>query len=253
MPHNKYALRYFIEFSYNGTNYHGWQIQPSAITVQQVLNEKLSIILKQNIETIGAGRTDAGVHAKQMYAHFDSSSIFDLINIQHRLNSILPKDIAIHQIIPVHDEAHARFDAVSRTYHYFIHSHKNPFNNQLSWYFGLPLDVDKMNEASQILLEHTDFQCFSKVHTDVFTYNCKITEALWQYQNSELIFTISANRFLRNMVRAIVGTLINVGLHKISIDDFINIIDEKDRNKAGFSAPAHGLFLTDIKYPYIKN
>lgn len=244
-------MRYFIKFSYNGTNYHGWQIQPNAVTVQEVLNKNISLLLKENINTTGAGRTDTGVHAKQMYAHFDSSGTFDLNLLAYKLNALLPKDIAIHQILPVHPEAHARFDAYSRTYQYHIHSQKNVFYNELSWQFLYPLDLNKMNQAAQILLNYNDFQCFSKVHTDVNTFNCKITHAQWKIENHELTFTITADRFLRNMVRAIVGTLVNVGLNKVSIPEFVSIIESKDRNKAGFSVPAHGLFLTEIKYPYL--
>lgn len=244
-------MRYFIEFSYNGTNYHGWQIQPNAITVQEVLNKNLSLLLKEEIYTIGAGRTDTGVHAKQMYAHFDSSSTFDLQLLAHKLNALLPKDVAIHQIIAVSTDAHARFDATSRTYQYHIHTQKNVFNKDLSWQYLYPLDIFKMNQAAQLLLNFTDFQCFSKVHTDVNTFNCKITHAQWTVKNQELTFTITADRFLRNMVRAIVGTLVNVGLNKVSIPEFVSIIESKNRNKAGFSVPAHGLFLTEITYPYL--
>ncbi len=200
---------------------------------------------------MGAGRTDTGVHAKEMFAHFDFETPFNIQNLIHKLNSFLPKDIVIYDIIPVHNEAHARFDATKRTYEYHINTFKDVFLQDLSWYFHQKLDVDLMNEASKILLTHTDFQCFSKVNTDVNTFNCTIFEAYWTIENEKIIFTISANRFLRNMVRAIVGTLVYVGLHKINLEDFNEIIKSKNRDKAGFSVPAHGLYLTKIDYNYI--
>lgn len=246
------TLRHFIKFSYNGTNYHGWQYQPNAASVQETLTQAISTVLSANIELMGAGRTDTGVHAKIMYAHFDLEKDFEISSIVHKLNSFLPKDIAVFDIITLHADAHARFDAKKRTYEYRIHTFKDVFLNGLSWYHPQPLDLPLMNEAAKILLEHTDFECFSKVHTDVNTFDCKITEAYWKQENNNLIFTISADRFLRNMVRAIVGTLINVGLHKITLDDFKAIIDSKNRSEAGFSVPAHGLYLTEIIYDYIK-
>ncbi|MEO8238208.1 MAG: tRNA pseudouridine(38-40) synthase TruA [Flavobacterium sp.] len=244
-------MRYFIRFAYNGTQYHGWQIQPNASSVQETLNKALSVLLNSTINVMGAGRTDTGVHAKEMYAHFDFETPIDVPNLVHKLNSYLPKDIAIFDIFLVHDDAHCRFDASKRTYEYHINTVKNPFLEELSWYFSQNLDVDLMNESAKILLNHTDFQCFSKVNTDVNTFDCTIFEAYWKNENDKLVFTISANRFLRNMVRAIVGTLINIGLHKISLADFENIIASKSREKAGFSVPAHGLYLTDITYDYI--
>lgn len=244
-------MRYFIELAYKGTNYHGWQYQPDAASVQETLEKALSVLLRTPIEIVGAGRTDAGVHAQQMFAHFDCEVVFEIPVIVHKLNSYLPKDIAIFNIHKVHDDAHARFDATKRTYEYHIHTFKNAFESDDSWYYGLPLNVEKMNEACKILFEHTDFECFSKVNTDVNTFNCKIYEAHWQQNNDKLMFTISADRFLRNMVRAIVGTMINIGLEKISLTDFTQIIESKDRNKAGFSVPAHGLYLTKVEYDYI--
>ncbi|HKX87528.1 MAG TPA: tRNA pseudouridine(38-40) synthase TruA [Flavobacterium sp.] len=244
-------MRYFIEFAYNGTHYHGWQYQPNAISVQETLNKVFSTLLQEEIDIVGAGRTDSGVHASQMYGHFDSEKVIDKEKLMYKANSFLPKDIVVYDIIPVHEEAHARFDATSRTYHYFISTKKDIFGNETCWLNQLPLDLELMNEAAQLLLEFTDFQCFSKSNTDVFTYNCKITEAYWRKDNNKLIFTITADRFLRNMVRAIVGTLVNIGLHKITKDDFIRIIESKDRKKAGFSVPAQGLFLTNIAHPYI--
>jgi tRNA pseudouridine38-40 synthase len=245
-------MRYFIKFSYNGTSYHGWQSQPNAISVQETLTKAVSVILNEEIELMGAGRTDTGVHAKMMYAHYDTEKSFDAATIVHKLNSYLPKDIVVFDILAVHDAAHARFDATQRTYEYHIHNFKDAFLNDQSWYYHTDLDLDLMNAAAAELPKHTDFQCFSKVNTDVNTFNCKITEAFWTRENNQLLFTISADRFLRNMVRAIVGTLINVGLHKITIQDFNNIIASKDRSEAGFSVPAHGLYLTDIRYPYIQ-
>lgn len=244
-------MRYFIQFSYNGTHYHGWQSQPNAVSVQETLEKAMSTVLGMNIALTAAGRTDTGVHAKKMFAHFDASLTAEIPGLVYKLNSFLPKDIAIIDIIAVHDTAHARFDASSRTYEYYISREKNPFGSDLSWQYSLPLDVDAMNEAAARLLKHTDFQCFSKVNTDVSTFNCKITEAYWQEKGNRLVFTISAERFLRNMVRAIVGTLINIGQGKISADSMEAIIESRDRKQAGFSVPAHGLFLTEIKYKYI--
>ena len=245
-------MRFFIKFSYKGTNYHGWQIQPNAIAVQEVLNNALSTILNQKIDCMGAGRTDTGVHAREMFAHFDTNSEFELKTTIHKLNSFLPNDITVFDIIKVHNDAHARFDAKKRTYEYHIHNFKDSFLEDLSWYYHQKLDLDLMNEASKILLNHTDFQAFSKVNTDVNSFDCKIFQADWIQINNQLIFTITADRFLRNMVRAIVGTLVYVGLKKITVEDFENIIESKNRNNAGFSVPAQGLFLTKIEYDFIK-
>lgn len=244
-------LRYFIEFAYNGLAYHGWQVQPNASSVQQVLNRALSLVLDFDAQTTGAGRTDTGVHASQMFAHFDHEGISDPEYVVEKLNSFLPKDIAVKRIIPVHDTAHARFDAVKRIYNYYIHTSKNPFLNDLSWYQKRPLNVAEMNKAAAILLEHTDFECFSKVNTEVSTFNCAVTEARWEERGESLIFTIAADRFLRNMVRAIVGTLVNVGLDRLDIAGFEAVINSKDRKEAGISVPAHGLYLTTIEYEYI--
>lgn len=245
-------MRYFIQLAYNGTHYHGWQYQPNASSVQETLNKAFSVVLNTEIHLTGAGRTDTGVHAKEMYAHFDLDMPFDIPNLVHKLNSFLPKDIVIYAVFPVSDEAHTRFDATKRTYEYHINTFKNPFSQEQSWYFHQPLDVKLMNEAAQLLLNHTDFQCFSKVNTDVNTFDCTVFEAYWKQEKDSLIFTISANRFLRNMVRAIVGTLVNIGLHKITLADFEAIIESKNRDKAGFSVPAHGLYLTKIEYDYLK-
>ena len=244
-------MRYFIKLAYNGTQYHGWQIQPNAASVQETMNKAFSVILNTEISIKGAGRTDTGVHAKEMYAHFDFENSIDTTNLIHKLNSFLPKDIVIYSVFPVADDAHTRFDATKRTYEYHINTFKDAFLQEQSWYFHQKLDLDLMNEAAKSLLNHTDFQSFSKVNTDVNTFDCSIFEAYWKQENEKLIFTISANRFLRNMVRAIVGTLVNVGLHKISLADVENIIASKSREKAGFSVPAHGLYLTEIYYDYI--
>ncbi len=212
----------------------------------------MSLLLKTDIDIVGAGRTDTGVHAKQMFAHFDFESEIDVPQLVHKLNSFLPKDIAVFNILKVSDAAHVRFDATKRTYEYHIHTIKDVFENDGSYQFQLPLDIDKMNEACEILFKHNDFECFSKVNTGVHTFNCVIFEANWNQNGSKLVFTISADRFLRNMVRAIVGTMINIGTGKISLVDFETIIDSKDRSQAGFSVPAHGLYLTKIEYEYLK-
>jgi tRNA pseudouridine38-40 synthase len=255
-------LRYFIKLAYKGTNYHGWQTQPNATSVQETLSKAVSVVLNSEVSLMGAGRTDTGVHAKEMYAHFDFEKHFEIESLIHKLNSYLPKDIVVFNIIQVSEDAHARFDATKRTYEYHINSFKNAFLQDDSWYFHQKLDIDLMNKAAQLLFNHTDFQCFSKVNTDVNTFDCTIFEANWirskveldtdKQENNKLIFTISANRFLRNMVRAIVGTLVNVGIKKISLNDFEAIIESKNRDKAGFSVPAQGLYLTKIEYPYLK-
>lgn len=246
------TLRYFIELAYKGTNYHGWQIQPDADSVQGMLNKALTMLLRTPIDIMGAGRTDTGVHARQMYAHFDYENEIDSKQLVHKLNSFLPKDIAIFDVFKVSGEAHARFDATKRTYEYHIHTMKDAFENDGSFQFHLPLDIEKMNEACGILLKHTDFECFSKVNTDVNTFNCRIFEAQWKQNGTKIVFTISADRFLRNMVRAIVGTMINIGTGKINLSDLEKIIESKDRSEAGFSVPAHGLYLTKVEYNYIK-
>lgn len=211
------------------------------------------MLLRTPIDIMGAGRTDTGVHARQMYAHFDYENEIDSRQLVHKLNSFLPKDIAVFDVFKVSDEAHARFDATKRTYEYHIHTRKDAFENDGSFQFHLPLDIEKMNEACEILLKHTDFECFSKVNTDVNTFNCKIFEANWKQNGTKIVFTISADRFLRNMVRAIVGTMINIGTGKIKVSDLEKIIESKDRSQAGFSVPAHGLYLTKVEYDFDKN
>ena len=241
-------MRYFIELSYLGKNYHGWQIQPDANSIQEELNKVVSTVLQEEVSVVGAGRTDTGVHASQMFAHFDSAIELDK-NIVFKLNSMLPEDIVVHRVVKVADEKHARFDALTRSYEYRIWLGRNPFLLETTWQlFHQKLDVNAMNEAAEILLEHENFQAFSKVKTEVKTFNCKVTNAVWTQEDNQLIFHITANRFLRNMVRAIVGTLVDVGKNKIDKEDFRSIILSKNRANAGLSVPAKGLFLTEIKY-----
>lgn len=242
-------MRFFIELSYNGSDYHGWQNQPNALSVQEVVEKALSTLLKTPIAIMGAGRTDTGVHAKQMFAHFDYENDLSPIDLIFKLNSFLPKDIVIHDIFKVNNEAHTRFNAISRTYLYRIALKKNAFTNNETFYVKQNLDVEKMREAAKILFQYKDFQCFSKSNTDVKTYHCNIMKAEWTLVNNELQFTIKADRFLRNMVRAVVGTLINIGLGKIDVDDLHTIIKSKDRSEAGFSVPAHALYLLAVEYP----
>ncbi|QXP74503.1 tRNA pseudouridine(38-40) synthase TruA [Tenacibaculum sp. HL-MS23] len=244
-------MRYFIELAYKGKNYHGWQIQPDAISVQEKINNAISTVLRQNIIITGAGRTDAGVHASQMFAHFDTDIVLAK-NFAFRLNALLPDDIVIYNTKLVHDDAHVRFDATSRSYEYKIWLGRNPFSLDTAWQlYNQQLNINLMNQAAAILYEHEDFECFSKVKTGVHTFNCDVTNALWVLNGNELTFHISANRFLRNMVRAIVGTLIDIGIGKTTIDDFKKIIESKNRSKAGTSVPAKGLFLTKVEYNYI--
>ena len=242
-------MRYFLELSYNGKSYHGWQNQPNVISVQEVIEKALSIILKKHTVIVGAGRTDAGVHALQMFAHFDTDLSFEEDGLLYKLNSFLPKDIAILDVFKVNEEAHTRFDALSREYLYRITLKKNVFTFDEVYYLKSDIDIDKMNEASKILYQYKDFQCFSKSKTDVKTYNCKIMHAKWTVENNELHFVIKADRFLRNMVRAIVGTMINIGIGKIDVNNLHEIIKSKNRSEAGFSVPAHALYLTKIEYP----
>lgn len=242
-------MRYFIELSYNGKAYHGWQIQPNAISVQEVLEKGLSTLLKEPIATMGAGRTDAGVHATQLFAHFDTETLFDIKTLIYKLNSFLPEDIAIKSIFKVKANSHARFHATSRQYLYRIALEKNPFNKEQAFLLKPKLNIDKLKAATKILLDYKDFQCFSKSNTDVKTYHCNIMKAEWSLVENELHFIIKADRFLRNMVRAIVGTLINIGIDKIEVETLHDIIKSKNRSEAGFSVPAHALYLTKIEYP----
>ena len=241
-------MRFFIELSYKGTNYHGWQVQPNANTVQAEINKALSLILNTKIEVSGAGRTDAGVHAKQMFAHFDYDKEFDFHTTIIKLNSFLANDIAILSFFKVKDEASSRFDALSRIYHYNIVQKKSPFKTT-AYFVHKPLDVSQMNLACQHLLGRQDFTSFSKANTQTFTNNCNVMLASWQWHDGELVFTIKADRFLRNMVRAVVGTLLEVGIGKIKEEKVKEIIAQNDRCMAGTSVPANALFLSEIEYP----
>ena len=242
--------RYFIYSAYNGTNYCGWQNQPNGISVQQKIEEALHILLRKSLSITGAGRTDAGVHARLMVAHFDwEDEPGDLPFLTEKLNCLLPKDISIYKILPVTPEAHARFDALSRTYNYYVCTEKDPFTYPFYYRIRTLPDFEKMNEAAAVLPEYTDFTSFSKLHTDVMTNNCKIRQAEWKQEETGWFFTIQADRFLRNMVRAIVGTLLEVGRGKLSLDGFRQVIESKDRGKAGTSVPGNALFLMDIEYP----
>lgn len=243
-------MRYFIYLSYNGKNYCGWQIQPNGITVQEEIEKALSTILRHPVSITGAGRTDTGVHAALMVAHFDiENPLMDIAQLGEKLNRLLPRDIAISHIRAVKPDAHARFDAISRTYKYYVTDKKDVFRGELAHKIYGKMDFGKMNEAAQILFEYTDFTSFSKLHTDVKTNNCRIMQAEWREENGQWVFTIQADRFLRNMVRAVVGTLFDVGRGKIDLNGFRNVIEQKDRCKAGTSAPAQALFLVDIEYP----
>ena len=243
-------MRFFITLSYDGTRYHGWQVQPNGPSVQEKLQWALSTILRQDIQVTGAGRTDAGVHARMMVAHFDvETMVYELQDLTYKLNRLLPQDIAIQKMEPVSDEMHARFSATSRTYHYYIHTVKDPFLRAYSCELHYPLDFQLMNEAAAILMTYEDFGAFCKAHADVKTTLCHITAAQWhQTSPSSWYFEITANRFLRNMVRAVVGTLIDVGRGRLSLDDFRKVIEGKRRTEAGESMPANALFLEEVKY-----
>ena len=244
-----FLMRYFIEITYRGTAYNGWQSQPNGHTVQDVLEKAMSTVLRAEIKIMGAGRTDAGVHAKQLFAHFDSDKRLDEQGLCFRLNGFLPEDISIKSIREVKPDAHARFDAIGRTYEYHIIKAKDPFKTDLAYVLHHLPDIDKINTAAKILLDYKDFQCFSRSNTDVKTYHCKINSVSMVCKGETLVFTISADRFLRNMVRAIMGTLLEIGFDKISIEDFHKIIAGKNRNNAGASVPARGLYLTEVLYP----
>ncbi len=241
--------RYFIYLAYNGENYCGWQIQPNGISVQETIEKALSTLLRSPMQIVGAGRTDAGVHARMMMAHFDSEGEnLDLNLLANKLNSILPKDIVIYKVVEVKPDAHARFDAQARLYRYYVTTRKDPFLHHLKYKIHGELDVAAMNTCAEVLFEYTDFTSFSKLHTDVKTNNCTIMQAEWEKSGNDCIFTIKANRFLRNMVRSIVGTLLEAGRGKMSVDDMRKIIEAKDRCRAGTSVPAHALFLEEIEY-----
>jgi tRNA pseudouridine38-40 synthase len=243
-------MRYFIYLAYDGTRYHGWQVQPNGISVQETLSRALATFLRRDVEVTGAGRTDAGVHARLMVAHFDYDTPLDGAAVTDKLNRLLPPDISVYRVVPVKPEAHARFDALSRTYHYYVTTSKDPFRRHYAWRLFQTPDFERMNQAARTLFEYTDFTSFSKLHTDVKTNNCRIMQAEWtQVGPTEWRFTIQADRFLRNMVRAVVGTLMEVGRGKMSVGDFRRVIEAKDRCSAGTSVPGHALFLVDIAYP----
>jgi tRNA pseudouridine38-40 synthase len=247
-------MRYLIECSYKGTAFHGWQIQPNAESVQQHIEKALSMILKHKVDITGSSRTDTGVHAFQQFAHFDfDAAIPNLEKVRHGMNGILPKTISIKQIVLVSDEFHSRFDATHRRYLYRIVEEKSPFWYETSYFFKLKLDFEQMNKAGEMLQKHIDFQCFSKVNTDVATFNCKIEFAYWERQDKMLLFHIKADRFLRGMVRAIVGTMLDVGSGKLQLTDFEQIILSKNRNNAGRAVPPEGLTLVEVGYDSIKN
>ena len=251
--------RYFITLSYDGTAYHGWQIQPNGISVQEVLEHALSTILRESIAITGAGRTDAGVHGRMMVAHFDTELLFDSAQLVYKVNRLLPRDVSVSRIEPVSKDLHARFSATSRTYHYYVHTGKQPFSRQYSYALHYSLDFDKMNEAAAYLIGEKDFKCFCKAGADVKTTICNLTEARWIPVNDEFAlttddtvtnwcFVITANRFLRNMVRAVVGTLVEVGRGRLSLDEFKKIVDGGTRSDAGESMPGNALFLWEVKY-----
>lgn len=242
-------MRYFITFSYDGTAYHGWQIQPHSVTVQEELQKALSTLMRKPMEVVGAGRTDTGVHARKMIAHFDHDEEVDCPQLVYKLNKLLPRDIAVQHVEPVADDMHARFSAKSRTYHYYVHLDKNPFLRSYSWQvYGNP-DFELMNRAARVLMEYKDFTSFSKVNTDTKTNDCTITEARWdRVGEDQWRFTVTANRFLRNMVRAIVGTLMEVGRGRMTIEQLRSVIEAKDRCRAGDSVPGNALFLVEVLY-----
>ncbi len=253
--------RFFLEISYHGAAYHGWQVQENAVSVQEVLNNALRTVLREEIETVGCGRTDTGVHAREFFVHFDTQNSrlapenprlnAEISRVIHSLNGLLPYDIAVKRLIPVTPEAHARFDATLRSYEYHVHFSKDPFRHGFSWFLRDRPDVGLMNQAAGMIMEYRDFSCFSKSNTQTFTNNCVVSRAEWVHEGDALVFHVSADRFLRNMVRAIVGTLVDVGRKAIAPEDIRRIIESKNRSQAGTSVPACGLYLTEVRYPYI--
>lgn len=241
--------RYFVKLAYNGKPFNGWQIQPNDPSVQEEIERVLSIILRHKTAVVGCGRTDSGVHASEYYAHFETNVVVDVSSLMFKMNCMLPKEVAIYSVFPVTDDLHARFSAEARTYHYYINQKKDPFTYDHSWYMHKPLDVDRMNEACEFLLGRQDFTSFSKLHTQTRTNFCTITEAYWERKDAQFIFTITADRFLHNMVRAIVGTCLDVGRGKLDSVDLKAVIESKNRQNAGTSVPGHGLYLAKIKYP----
>ncbi len=244
------STRYFITLCYDGTNYHGWQVQPHSSSVQEEVQRALSTLLRREVEIVGAGRTDTGVHARKMVAHFDhEGDVLDCPQLVYKLNKLLPRDIAIYSVEPVAADMHARFSATSRPYHYFVHQGKDPFARAYSWQVNFPLDFELMNQAARVIMEYRDFTSFSKLHTDTKTNDCHITQAHWQMvSQGQWRFTITANRFLRNMVRAIVGTLVEVGRGRLTIDQLRRIVEARDRCQAGDSVPGNALFLVEVEY-----
>ncbi len=244
-------FRYLLHISFQGTDYSGWQTQENSNTVQSEIDRRLSQLFDSPIQSVGCGRTDTGVHASNFYLHFETDKEFNSEALTYKLNKMLPDDIVVHSTNPVNSSFHARFDAVSRTYHYIISKKRNPFLKNLTWYFHLPLDVHTMNQIVQVLKEYDDFSSFSKSNTQVKTNVCDVKEVGWKETPDYYIFSITANRFLRNMVRAIVGTSIQIGLNKLDSDGFRAIIEAKDRKKAFESAPGSGLYLTKVEYPFV--
>lgn len=245
--------RYFLELCFKGTHYSGWQIQENAVSVQEKVNDALTVLLSTKTEALGCGRTDTGVHAKQFFAHFDSDKdITDHYKFIHQMNGILPNDISVFDLHKVADDVSARFDARSRTYEYYLYRYKNPFLKEIAAGMFYDVDVNRINQSCKVLFEYDDFKCFSKTRTDVNHTNCKITEAKWEAENDLHKFTITANRFLRGMVRAIVGTMQQVGKGELSKEDFRKIIEGKERSEAGASVDACGLYLSKIEYPFLK-
>ena len=241
--------RYFIKLAYNGSGFHGWQVQDNANSVQGEITDKLKLLLKTDLHIVGCGRTDTGVHANEFFTHFDTEITIDNTNnLVFKLNSFLSEEIIIFDIYEVEADFHSRFSATKRTYKYYVSQKKNPFKNNLSYYFHHALNVAEMNKACSYLFDYEDFTSFSKLHTQTATNNCKIENAEWIEEDEMLVFTISADRFLRNMVRAIVGTIIEIGRGKLKAEDIKTIIEAKDRSKAGYSVPAQGLFLHRVEY-----
>ncbi len=244
--------RFFIKLAYDGTNYHGWQIQQNAHTVQAELEQKIGLMLGRPVAVTGCGRTDTGVHAREFFAHFETDRmLLSQKDFIFKINRFLPADIAVYSLFKADNEHHARFSALSRTYKYYISRIKNPFEQRYSYFYNAPLDVEKMNKAASFLMRYNDFTSFSKLHTQTANNLCDVSQAQWRCcEDGSLVFTITANRFLRNMVRAVVGTLLEIGKEKMPPENIIEIMKAKDRSKAGFSAPAKGLFLEKIKYPF---
>lgn len=243
-------MRYFLDIAYNGARYHGWQLQNNAHTLQAEIEEGLGKLFRQHMRITGSGRTDTGVHAEQQLLHFDLDQELEIEPWLYKINAVLPPDIWAKSLRPVKEDAHARFSALSRRYEYRISTHKDPFRQKQVYYFHRPLDVPLMNKAAALLLQWEDFECFSRIHTNVKHFRCKVWEARWEEQEGgSLVFYVAANRFLRNMVRAIVGTLLQVGQHRMSIEEFQQVLESRDRSKAGRSVPADGLFLVEVKYP----